>query len=735
MATSKTIFDQLSAIIEQNAKLVEDLPTEKVLIVKKTIENSMLTNLEIMRFLIENYTVPAEIQELYIEIENFVHRSLAFFNPLIANNYKGGRRRITSQKMRGGVRTPPRAGAGDSPTPGETTRRARNIADIAQAGVIYQDARRLAARQTRRAREEAAEDYARFAGWSLKKIAGIVAVAISGLWGANSATYVAESSSYYLGQMEHSTQVLLREFPIIGRTFEPLPAVKPAIPETLVPFLIDFNLQHDAISTPPSWKDPVNGSVLKEINWESVSTSASTEFTNKLQIVMRNPLITTEWPRIQKDIEEEGARQRLALSTCRRTKGEKPGGFTSYFGRVDPCVAEESALNLFKPRGAKTREIAGYLAPPAPEITSTAGRLPDTISAFINGIADVMEEKKYDTELVDKVRELVSVFNGPDGVGLKQGTGRFSSILLINPKDFENAKIHTRNALDKVIEGMPLDGDNKILLDDIINLLKSVSDILVTNYGKMANDDYKKIEMGDVFAERLDAILKQDVSGAEKLKRLFDTKHKRTEKEEEKEMYKRIIENINDADAAGIKFPHLDVKDFFHVARGYEEYYKKYLKGGYVVPLKSTKYFELLKTARSVGRRGDVVIIGAIGGCSVAILIGSLVYLAIQGAKAPFYVAAITSQFLENMYYDLLSKRELSTIKREIRSRIGNGELDPVTGGQMLSALEGGIPPVAPVLPALPAAQGLINGAPARRRRTRRFGGVRHKKYYYYKKR
>lgn len=728
MATSKTIFDQLSAIIEQNAKLLKDLSPEKVLIVKKTIENSMLTNLEIMRCLIENYTVPAEIQELYIEIDNFVHRSLAFFNPLIANNYKGGRRRITSQKMRGGVRTPPRAGAGDSPTPGETTRRARNMADIAEAGVIYQGARRLAARQTRRAHEEAAEDYARFAGWSLRKIAGIVAVAIAGVWGANSATYVAESSSYYLGQMAHSTQVLLREFPIIGRTLEPLSPVNPAIPETLMPLLIDYNLQNNAIFTPPPLGDSATRLELKETNWESASTSASTNFTNKLQIVLRNPLIITEWPRIQENIEEEGKARRLALSVCRRTKGEKPGGFTSYFGRVDPCVAEESALNLFKPRGAKTRETAGYLAPPAAEITSTAGRLPATISAFINGVADVMKEKDYDPEIVAKVQELVRVFNGPDGVGLPSNTGRFRNELLINPVDFENAKIHTHKALHKVIEGMPMAGES-VIVSEVVDLLKSVSDIVVTNYGKMANDEYKRMEMGDVLRQKLEEILTQDASGAEKLRNLFNNKRAVATKEEKKDMYTRIIKNIDDADIAGIRFPS-SKEDVIDVASKYETHYVKYLKGGYVVPLKSTIYFELLKTARSVGRRSDVVIIGAIGGCSVAILIGSLVYLLIQGAKAPLYVAAITSQFLENIYNNLLINGEQIKLINSIRKQIANRELDPVIGAHMISAIQGNTPTVAPALPALaPAAAALMNGT-ARRRQTRRFGGVRHKNYY-----
>jgi hypothetical protein len=124
------------------------------------------------------------------------------------------------------------------------------------------------------------------------------------------------------------------------------------------------------------------------------------------------------------------------------------------------------------------------------------------------------------------------------------------------------------------------------------------------------------------------------------------------------------------------------------------------------------------------------VIIGAIGGCSVAILIGSLVYLLIQGAKAPLYVAAITSQFLENIYNNLLINGEQIKLINGIRKQIANRELDPVTGAHMISAIQGDTSIVAPALPALaPAAAGLMNGT-TRRRQTRRFGGVRHKNYY-----
>ena len=642
MALTKgsNFFDTLEKSLMEDIKVLQGLPAEQQKHVQACVTNNMVQNIELLERMITTYDLPQEVHELYVVLENVVRKIVARETPLTA----GGKRRKT-RKHRGG-------GGPGTPNAGNA----------------------LVAR-TNKTRKNASAASA-WSSFSLLTGACATALAIAG--GIQASTSVAGNVAY-LGTK--ATDVAKSFMPF--NLFDVEPGT-PSVPNVVIKDLVGFNyeFEHPAVDQGDVAVAEYKGFVDATIVGDILGGEASA-FQVAYTDVLADPLVTTGFPAIEFANTKVSEEARNAYNACRSTSW-LPGACSKFSDVANSAKATASE--------AKTIGEAIRTVKPAPESHTFRG----AVATMADGVAKAAR-KAGDTDTATTIDAVVNVLNGPDGLGLPKGTGRFHPEIIIRSDGLDAAMDHCSSAIEGVI------GSNSPanpLVGKVANMVKSACRLEIVSYAKDAVIDATAVAAGQAYNEAAERVKDKNEKGITSMMGLFEGRKAKAPSAEIATMYEGIIQNVYAMSAMNIRFPPpgplLD-----SMIQRIDEHYRAVTRAGLKPHLSNTNEIRWRMIQMEAERGYWPRLIGAVGGAAIAIASGGLLKLVWLASLSGLYVAGTIGAFAKRQYDKQQNaaildqavaeqkQQRIENITR-IERQIADGEITPEEGALRKQALMAG---------------------------------------------
>ena len=659
----QNFFDTLGRSLEEDIKVLQGLPAKQQKYVLAQVTNNMVQNIELLERIITTYDLPPEVHELFVILEDLVRKTVASETPLTA----GGKRRKTRKHRGGGGPGTANAGTARMNATVAVAQDPRTMAALAEAVGARAKANTAQSQLTIARTNKTRRNATAGSWWSMFNVltaACATALAIAG--GMQASTSVAGNVAYF------GTKVT-----DVAKSFVPfnLFDVEPgslSVPNVVMKDLVGFNyeFEHPVVDqgdvATAEYKGFVDATIVGDILGEEASAFQVT-YTD----VLADPLVATGFPAIEFSNIKVSEEAQNAYNACRRNSW-LPGACSKFLDVANSTKATASE--------AKTIGEALRTVKPAPE----SHTFREAVSTIADGVAKAAQ-KAGDTDTATTIDAVVNVFNGPDGLGLPKGAGRFNPEILIRSEGLTTAIDHCSSAIEGV-----LGSTANPLVGKVTNMVKSACRLEIVSYAKDAVINATAVATGEAYNEAAARVKDKNEKGITSMVGLFEDRKIKAPSPEIARMYEGIIQNVYAMSAMNIRFPPpgplLD-----SIIQRIDEHYRAVTRAGQKPHLRNTNEIRWRMIQMDYERGYWPKVIGAVGGAAIAIAAGGLLKLVWLASLSGLYVAGTVGAFAKRKYdsqqnaailEQALVDQKLLEIEniRRIDKQIADGEMPPEEG-------------------------------------------------------